>query len=150
MQVTRRTFLAAGAAATAAAQSTGGDIDLRALISDADLVYDKPVPRSEEGMPVGNGRMGSLVWTTPESLRFQINRVDVYANNSYHQQLLRAPQRLLRRLRLRGYRFRHRTVPFPSPAFAQRLSRLRRAADDRAGVTLDSRLARAGRDGGCR
>ena len=81
--MTRRTFLAAGAAATAAAQSTGGDIDLRALISDADLVYTKPVPRSEEGMPVGNGRMGSLVWTTPESLRLQINRVDVYANNSY-------------------------------------------------------------------
>src|SRR5207245_7774251 len=47
------------------------------------LVYAKPVPRSEEGMPVGNGRMGSLVWTTPQSLRFQINRVDVYANNSY-------------------------------------------------------------------
>jgi hypothetical protein len=80
--VTRRTFLAAGAAATAAAQSTGGGVDLRTLISDADLVYHKPVPRSEEGMPLGNGRMGSLVWTTPESLRFQINRVDVYANNS--------------------------------------------------------------------
>src|SRR5438270_12855244 len=27
--------------------------------------------------------MGTLVWTTPESLRMQINRVDVYANNSY-------------------------------------------------------------------
>ena len=53
------------------------------MISDADLVYTKPVPRSEEGLPLGNGRMGSLVWTTPESLRFQINRVDVYANNSY-------------------------------------------------------------------
>jgi hypothetical protein len=80
MQVTRRTFLAAPVAA-ALAQSN--DDDLRTLISDADLVYTKPVPRSEEGMPVGNGRMGTLVWTTPESLRFQINRVDVYANNSY-------------------------------------------------------------------
>jgi len=78
--VTRRTFLAAPVAA-ALAQSN--DDDLRTLISDADLVYTKPVPRSEEGMPVGNGRMGTLVWTTPESLRFQINRVDVYANNSY-------------------------------------------------------------------
>ena len=48
--------------------------------------------------------MGSLVWTTPESLRFQINRVDVYANNSYTNKLLRTPQRLLRRVRLRGYR----------------------------------------------
>jgi hypothetical protein len=27
--------------------------------------------------------MGSLVWTSPAALKFQINRVDVYANNSY-------------------------------------------------------------------
>jgi hypothetical protein len=47
------------------------------------LIYTKPVVRSEEGMPLGNGRMGTLVWTTPSQIRFQINRVDVYANNSY-------------------------------------------------------------------
>jgi hypothetical protein len=74
--------LATGVAAATASGQGGGD-DLRRLISDADLVYTKPVPRSEEGTPVGNGRMGSLVWTTPESLRMQINRVDVYANDSY-------------------------------------------------------------------
>lgn len=28
-------------------------------------------------MPLGNGRMGSLVWTTPAALKLQINRVDV-------------------------------------------------------------------------
>jgi hypothetical protein len=55
--------------------------DQRALISQADLVYDKPVARSEEGMPLGNGRMGSLVWTTPEALELQINRVDVQPMN---------------------------------------------------------------------
>ena len=55
--------------------------DLRALISRADLHYDTPVPRSEEGMPLGNGRMGSLVWTTPTALKFQINRVDVQPIN---------------------------------------------------------------------
>jgi hypothetical protein len=81
MQVTRRAFLATAAAAATASPQSGSD-DLRRLISEADLIYTKPVPRSEEGMPVGNGRMGSLVWTTPQSLRFQINRVDVYANNS--------------------------------------------------------------------
>src|SRR6202050_1845876 len=57
-------------------------VDFRKLLSRADLIYDKPVPRSEEGMPIGNGRMGSLVWTTPRQLRFQINRADVYASNS--------------------------------------------------------------------
>lgn len=51
------------------------------LISRADLEYNTPVSRSEEGMPVGNGRMGSLVWTTPAALRLQINRVDVFPAN---------------------------------------------------------------------
>lgn len=55
--------------------------DLRALISQADLHYSAPVPRSEEGLPVGNGRMGSLVWTSPTALKFQINRVDIQSIN---------------------------------------------------------------------
>ena len=50
---------------------------LRELIRRADLHYAAPVERSEDGLPVGNGRMGSLVWTTPTALKFQINRVDV-------------------------------------------------------------------------
>ena len=58
-------------------------VDYATLVSRADLHYDQPVSRSEEGIPVGNGRMGSLVWTTPEAIRLQINRVDVFANNSY-------------------------------------------------------------------
>ncbi|MHC4240457.1 MAG: glycosyl hydrolase family 95 catalytic domain-containing protein, partial [Planctomycetota bacterium] len=65
------------------AQSSILSVDYRNLVSRADLTYDKPVPRREEGLPVGNGTMGSLVWTSPSALKFQINRVDVYANNSY-------------------------------------------------------------------
>lgn len=57
-------------------------VDFRKLVSRADLNYDKPASRSEEGMPVGNGRMGSLVWTSPSALKFQINRVDVFAEDS--------------------------------------------------------------------
>ncbi len=57
-------------------------LDYRRLVSRADLTYDKPPARSEEGLPIGNGRMGSLLWTTPSALKFQINRVDVYGNNS--------------------------------------------------------------------
>jgi hypothetical protein len=86
----RRVFLAAGLAAAASqtsrAQSGSGgvfDVDYETLLAPADLVYDKPAPRSEEGIPVGNGRMGTLVWTTPASIRMQINRADVYANDSY-------------------------------------------------------------------
>src|SRR4051812_2601174 len=54
-------------------------VDSPAVIARADLDYATPVVRSEEGMPVGNGRMGSLVWTTPSALKFQVNRVDVFA-----------------------------------------------------------------------
>lgn len=71
-------------AAVAAEQPAGDvEVDYAQLVSRADLHYEKPVSRSEEGVPVGNGRMGSLVWTTPEAIRLQINRVDVFANNSY-------------------------------------------------------------------
>ena len=57
-------------------------VDFRKLVSRADLSYDRPASRSEEGLPIGNGRMGSLVWTSPSALKFQINRDDVFAENS--------------------------------------------------------------------
>lgn len=59
-------------------------IDLNAsnLVSRADLTLNTPASRSEEGLPIGNGRMGSLLWTSPSALKFQINRVDVFAQNS--------------------------------------------------------------------
>src|SRR5215813_9783134 len=57
-------------------------VDYRKLVSRADLTYDTPAARSEEGMPIGNGRMGSLVWTTPSALKFQINRMDVFGADS--------------------------------------------------------------------
>ena len=83
MELSRRDFFATGlVAAAAAAQETVADGDSRALVSQGDLIYDKPAERSEAGIPIGNGRMGTLVWTTPTTLQFQINRVDVYANNS--------------------------------------------------------------------
>lgn len=57
-------------------------VDHARQIARADLNYDAPATRSEEGMPIGNGRMGTLVWTTPSELRMQINRVDVHAMDS--------------------------------------------------------------------
>jgi len=54
-------------------------VDRRSQVSRADLDYRAPASRPEEGMPVGNGRMGSLIWTTPSALHLQINRVDVHA-----------------------------------------------------------------------
>lgn len=44
-------------------------VDYARLVARADLHYNKPVSRSEEEMPTGNGRMGSLVRTTVEAIR---------------------------------------------------------------------------------
>ena len=65
----------------ASMQPVPAALDYRTIVSRADLHYDKPVLRSEEGMPLGNGRMGSLVWTGAGALKFQINRVDVQPIN---------------------------------------------------------------------
>jgi hypothetical protein len=62
---------------------------IRDRIALSDLHYAEPPRRSEEGLPIGNGRMGSLVWTTPSQVRLQINRVDAYpagsASNSFDE-----------------------------------------------------------------
>ena len=68
-------------AGTTNAQGRDGGLmkaDYQKLVSRADLYYATPVVRSAEGIPVGNGRMGSLIWTTPRALHFQINDVDLF------------------------------------------------------------------------
>ncbi len=47
------------------------------------IVMTQPAARPVEGLPIGNGRMGTLVWTTPGTVEFQINRVDVFAVNRH-------------------------------------------------------------------
>jgi len=83
--MTRRAFAGTGLAAAHRLKSVlqvgTADGGLREVIAKSDLIYDKPAPRSEAGIPVGTGRMGTLVWTTPSQLRMQINRVDVYGSN---------------------------------------------------------------------
>ena len=71
------TMMLVSAIAPVAQQPT----DPRTVVSRSDLVYTEPVVRSEEGLPIGNGRMGTLVWTTPAAMKFQINRVDVQPIN---------------------------------------------------------------------
>ncbi len=53
---------------------------LAELVRHADLEYEGTVPRSEDGLPIGNGRMGTLLWTSPSALKMQVNRTDVIAN----------------------------------------------------------------------
>ena len=59
-------------------------VDHKTLVSQADLVYETPVKSPVEGQPIGNGRMGTLVWTSPAAVHLQINRNDVFAVNRNH------------------------------------------------------------------
>src|SRR3954453_15536187 len=123
-EISRRSLLlapVAGALAQSTPTSTP-DVDFRVLISRADLAYEKPVERSEEGMPVGNGRMGSLVWTTPQQLRFQINRADVYANNSASTSFFERHNDYCGGCAYLDLDFGAAGLPFPDSGFPQHLS----------------------------
>jgi hypothetical protein len=67
-------LLLVSAPATQAQQAASA----RSIVSRADRIYKAPVSWSEEGIPIGNGRVGTLVWATPRALRLQINRVGDY------------------------------------------------------------------------
>lgn len=94
ISMTRRLHLQIGkvclysVAIAAAVYGTGtivfGQEDCRSLVSRADLIYHRPVDRPVEGQPIGNGRMGSMVWTSPGAIHLQINRNDVFAVNRNH------------------------------------------------------------------
>src|SRR5689334_17143241 len=124
MSLSRRALLSAPLLAVPSSQSQpdGLNVDLPKLISAADLVYDKPVERSEEGIPVGNGRMGSLVWTTPRQLRFQINRADVYANDSTSTSFFERHNDYCGGCAFLDIDFGAAGAPFPESGFPQRLS----------------------------
>lgn len=55
-----------------------------AVVSRSDIVYDKPAGKPDAGQPIGNGRMGTMVWTSPNAIHLQISRVDVFAVNCNH------------------------------------------------------------------
>ena len=126
MKSTRRAFLATAIAAPAlaadSAPESSSEVDFRKLIARGDLVYEKPVPRSEEGMPIGNGRMGSLVWSTPSQLRFEINRADVYANNCASNAFFERHNDYCGGCAYLDIDFGAESAPFPETGFPQRLS----------------------------
>ena len=83
-----------GAHASSAAETDDSallSVDYEKLVSSADITLNRLVSRREAGMPIGTGRMGSLVWTTPSAMKFQINHTDVYAsggatNSFFHRE----------------------------------------------------------------
>ena len=59
------------------------NVNYQSLVSSGDVNYSGIITTSRNGIPVGTGCMGSLVWSNNDhSLNFQINRVDVFGWNS--------------------------------------------------------------------
>ena len=55
-----------------------------ARLADWQIAYHSPAESAAEGLPIGNGRMGTLVWTEHDSVRMQLNRVDNFTTNRMH------------------------------------------------------------------
>lgn len=45
-----------------------------------DIVYQSPMKVPSEGFPLGNGRMGGLVWTQDRGIEFQIHKDDIWSD----------------------------------------------------------------------
>ncbi len=58
--------------------------DYRSLVARADLAFNTPAPSRHDGLPIGNGRVGTLVWTTPSALHYQLNDVDLFCFGNRH------------------------------------------------------------------
>jgi len=68
------------------------DVDYRAIASRGDLIYHSPVQTPLEGQAIGNGVMGTMVWTAPNAVRLQINRCDVFAVSRDHDGRQASPE----------------------------------------------------------
>ncbi|MCC7354244.1 MAG: glycoside hydrolase N-terminal domain-containing protein, partial [Anaerolineae bacterium] len=53
-------------------------VDYSAFLSQHDLVYLAPAPDGIDGLPVGNGDLGAMVWTPSDHLHLQINKTDLW------------------------------------------------------------------------
>lgn len=42
------------------------------------LIFSKSITRWDEAVPLGNGRIGALVWGGPSALRFSLDRTDIW------------------------------------------------------------------------
>ena len=42
------------------------------------LLFTENIKRWDEALPLGNGRIGSLIWGEPSALRFSLDRTDIW------------------------------------------------------------------------
>ena len=58
--------------------SSGDRISVPLKGSDSDLTFEKLSGRWDEAVPLGNGMLGALIWQRGESLRFSLDRADLW------------------------------------------------------------------------
>jgi hypothetical protein len=68
-----------------AAAHAADPVTTQARWENSELIYEQPAMSPDAGQPIGNGRMGTMLWTSPDAIHLQINRVDVFAVNRDHQ-----------------------------------------------------------------
>src|SRR5215470_10155095 len=80
MKITRRKFLAA-----AVAMPLAPKIRYASPAEDDSLLlwYDKPASEWTEALPVGNGRLGAMIFGGPASEQLQLNEDTLYAGSPY-------------------------------------------------------------------
>ena len=53
-------------------------MDIRDYMSRHDVVYHTPMKNGFDGLPVGNGNIGVMVWNSDEAISLQINKNDLW------------------------------------------------------------------------
>ncbi|MGJ7030091.1 glycosyl hydrolase family 95 catalytic domain-containing protein [Niabella hirudinis] len=67
------------------------EVDHSALLARAAIRYFRPVSSNDEGLPIGNGQMGTFVWTEKSDttdgakIMYQINRNDTFGMDRTHK-----------------------------------------------------------------
>jgi alpha-L-fucosidase 2 len=82
-KITRRRFLADASIATAALPFAPAILE--AVQPDAALIlwYDKPATEWTDALPVGNGRLGAMIFGGPANEQLQLNEDTLYAGSPY-------------------------------------------------------------------
>ncbi len=78
MKLTRREFFLASGVAAAS-------VSLAKALPDESLIlwYDKPAAEWTDALPVGNGRLGAMIFGGPANEQFQLNEDTLYAGSPY-------------------------------------------------------------------
>jgi alpha-L-fucosidase 2 len=90
MKITRREFLGSTALAAATLPFSSRIIDSSSLL----LWYDKPASEWTEALPVGNGRLGAMIFGGTATEQLQLNEDTLYAGSPYDPNNLEALQAL--------------------------------------------------------